>query len=90
MHNAGCISISVLASLLAIPIEITSYAIGLKICAIAARVKRYTSIIKKNKNKRDRIVLLAKSKLNSIEDLISKALLYSNISHDEFVAKGIS
>ena len=31
------------------------------------------------------MVLLANSKLNSIEVLISKALIDSNISHDEFV-----
>ena len=30
-------------------------------------------------------MLQAKSKLNSIEFLISKALINSNISHDEFV-----
>ena len=29
--------------------------------------------------------MLAKAKLNSIEILISKALIYSNTSHDEFV-----
>ena len=29
--------------------------------------------------------MLAKSKLNSIEVLMSKALIDSNISHDEFV-----
>ena len=29
--------------------------------------------------------MLAKSKLNSIEALISKALIDSNISHDDFV-----
>ena len=29
--------------------------------------------------------MLAKSKLNSIEVLISKALIYSLISHDEFI-----
>ena len=29
--------------------------------------------------------MLAKSKLNSIEVLISKALIVSNISHDQFV-----
>ena len=29
--------------------------------------------------------MLAKSKLNSIQVLISKALIGSNISHDEFV-----
>ena len=32
-----------------------------------------------------RIVLLAKSKLNSVEVLISKVLVDSVISHDEFV-----
>ena len=37
--------------------------------------------------KHNKIVLLAKSKLNSIEVLISKALIDSNISHDKFVLK---
>ena len=35
----GCISISAVASLLGIPIRITSSAIGLKICAIAFGIK---------------------------------------------------
>ena len=39
-------------------------------------------MIKKKKKKHDKIVLLAKSKLNSIEVLISKALIDSSISHD--------
>ena len=43
----GCISISVFASLLDVPIEITSSAIGLKICAITSGIKTYKSIIKK-------------------------------------------
>ena len=66
-----------------IPTGITSSAIGLKICAIAAGIKKYKSIIKKKKY--DETVLLAKSELNSIEVLISKGLIDSNISHDEFV-----
>ena len=81
----GCILISAFTSLLGIPIGITSSAIGLKICAITARIKKYKSIIKKKKKKHDKIVLLAKSKLNSIEVLISKDLIDSVISHDEFV-----
>ena len=36
-------------------------------------------------NRHDKIVLRAKSKLNDIEVLISKVLIDSNISHDEFV-----
>ena len=48
-------------------------------------LKKYKSIIKKKKKKHDKIVFPAKTKLNSIEVLISKALLDSNISYDEFV-----
>ena len=44
-----------------------------------------SSTLRKKKKKHDKIVLLAKSKLNNIEALISKALIDSNISHDEFV-----
>ena len=45
----GCISISDFAPLIGVPIGIVSSAIGLKICAITAGVKRYKSIIKKKK-----------------------------------------
>ena len=45
----GCISISVFTSLVGIPAGITSSAIGLKICAITAGIKKYKSIIKKRK-----------------------------------------
>ena len=71
--------------MLGIPIGITSSTIGLKICAIPAGIKNYKSIIKKKKKKQIKIVLLAKFKLNSIEVLISKALIDSVISHDEFI-----
>ena len=54
-------------------------------CPIAAGMKKYKSVIKKKKKKHDKIVLLTKSRLNNIEVLISKALIDSNISHDEFV-----
>ena len=68
----GCISISAFATLLGIPIWIASSAIGLKLCVIAAGIKKYQPIIKKKKKNHDKIALLAKSKLNSIEVLISK------------------
>ena len=78
-----CVSICAFASLLGIPIEITSSLVELIFFAIAARIKK--SIIEKKKEKHDKIVLLAKSKFNSIEVLIFKALIDSNNSHDEFV-----
>ena len=63
----GCISISHFASFIGIPREITSSAIELKLCAITAGIQKYKSIIKKKKKKHDKIVLLAKSKLNNME-----------------------
>ena len=81
----GCVYISDFAFLVCIPIEITSSVIGLNICVITIGIKKYKSIIKKKKKKHDKIVLLAKSKLSSIEVLISKALIGSNIIHDEFI-----
>ena len=44
----GCILISAFASLIGIPIGITSYAIGLKVCAITTGIKKHKSIIQKN------------------------------------------
>ena len=58
----GYTSISAFASLIGIPIGITSSAIGLRICVIAAEIKKYKSIIKKKKKKLYKTVLLAKTK----------------------------
>ena len=80
-----CVSISAFAFLVGVFIGITSSALVLKICVITVGIKKYQSIINKKKKKHDKIVLLAKSKLNSIEVLISKTLIDSNISHDEFI-----
>ena len=54
-------------------------------CATTAGIKKYKSIITKKKKKDDKIVLLAKSKLNSIKVLISRALIDLNISQGDFV-----
>ena len=45
----GCISISAFASLVSIPVGITSSAIGLKICAITAGIKKYKSKSRKKR-----------------------------------------
>ena len=69
-----------------VSIGITISAVGIKICAITAGIKKCKSIIKKKKKKHDKIIFLGKDKLNTIEFLISKALIDSYISHDEFVS----
>ena len=82
----GCVSISAFASLVCVPVGITSSAVGRNISAIIAGIKKYKSIIKKKKKKHDKIGFLGKDKLNTIEVLISKALINSYISHDEFAS----
>ena len=42
--------------------------------------------IKRNKKEHIKVVLLARSKLNSTEKIISKALLDNEISHVDFTA----
>ena len=77
---------SCICLLICIAVGITSSVVGIKICAITAEIKHYKSIFERKKKKRNKIILLAKSKLNTIEVLISKALFDSYISHDEFVS----
>ena len=46
--------------------------------------KSLLNVTKKRKKKRNKIIALAKSKLNTIDTLLSSALNDSEISHDEF------
>ena len=57
----GCISISTFASLAVVPVGIVSSASGLNVCAITAEIEEYKSFIKREKEKHDKIVLLAKT-----------------------------
>ena len=54
-------------------------------CAVTSGIKKCTSITKKKK-KHDKIVLLAKTKLNAIDVIIPKVFIDSNISYDEFMS----
>ena len=47
---------------------------------------KYKSIINKKKKKPDKIVLLAKTKLNSIDVIFARAFINSYISQDDFVS----
>ena len=80
----GCIPVSAFASLAGIAIGIGRCAAGLKICQINALIKKCNSVIKKKIKKRNKIVLLEKTRLNTIKVWIFKALI-STINHYEFV-----
>ena len=84
----GCVSNSAFISLDGIHVGIGSSAATIKSKKeLNAGIKMYKSIIEKKKiNKHDKIVLLNITKLSTIEVLISKALIDSNISHYEFAS----
>ena len=82
----GCVSISAFVSLVDINVGITSSSVGINICAIIAGIKKYKSIIKKKKKKHDKIGLLGKDELNTIEFRIYKFLIDSYFSHDKFAS----
>ena len=50
-------------------------------------VKKLLDIARKKKRKHDKILMLAKSKFNSIDTLISQPLIDMGISHEEFITK---
>ena len=59
-------------------------------CIVVKTLKRKKKLLKKKRKekekKHDKIVLLQKGNLNTIEVLISKALIDSYISHDKFLS----
>ena len=61
---SGCVSISAFTFLVGTSVGIASSVVGIKICPSTAGIKKYKSIIKKNTKKHDKILLLAKTKLN--------------------------
>ena len=58
---SGCVSISAFASLVGVPVGISSFVVGLKIYAIAAEIKNFQYIINKKRKNNDKIVLLGKA-----------------------------
>ena len=82
--TSGGISICSFTSLVGAPIGIAS-AIFTLIFFYNRNSQKIIKYNKKQKKKHDKIFMLAKSKLNSIETLISQALIDMEISHEEFV-----
>ena len=80
--GAGSISISAFASLVGILVDTAKYIVGIKIWAIIVAIKKYNA----RKKMHDKIVLLEKSKLNTIKVVTYKALIDSSANHDEFVS----
>ena len=67
------------------PVGITRVSFTFIFSLTTGIIKKLLSIARNKKKKHDKIFMLAKSKLNSIETLVSQALIYMEISHEEYV-----
>ena len=68
------------------PVGIASPSFTLIFSLTTEMIKKLLSITRNKKKKHDKILILAKSKLNSIETLVSQALIDMEVSHEEFNA----
>ena len=80
---SGSISIASFATIIGVPAGIIGASCSFTFSITSRFVKRFLKTIR-NKKKHNKIVMLARSKLNSIENKISKALMDNEISHEEF------
>ena len=82
--TSGGVSIISFTSIVGAPVGIASASLTLFFSLTTGIVKKLLNITRQKKKTYDKI-MLAKSKLNSIETLVSQALIDMEISHEEFI-----
>ena len=80
----GTLSIASQVTVIGIPAGITGASLTLIFTIGTGISKSLLNVTKKRKKKHNKIIELAKSKLNTIDTLLSSALNDSEISHEEF------
>ena len=83
----GSISIASFASVIEVPAGIIEASFGFTFSVTSGFVKKFFKKIRNKKKKHNKIVMLARSKLNSIESKISEALINNEISHEDYMKK---
>ena len=81
----GSISIASFATVIGAPVGMMSASCSLAFSITTGFVKKFLKTIRNKKKKHNKIVMLARSKLNSIESKISEALINNEISHEDFM-----
>ena len=82
--TSGGISIISFTNVIGIPAGVISASFTLVFSLTTRIIKKLLEETRKKKKKHSKIIMLAKSKLNSIESLMPQALIDLNISHEEF------
>ena len=80
----GTLSIVSHATVVGIPVRMAGASLTVIFTMTTGVVKKILNITRKKNKKHNKIITLAKNKLNIIETLISQALIDFDISHEEF------
>ena len=80
----GTLSIASHATIVGIPVGLAGASLTLIFTVTTGVVKKLLNITREKKKKHNKIIALARSKLNIIETLISQTLTDFDISHEEF------
>ena len=83
--TSGGVSIILFMSVVGAPVGISSASFTLIFSLTTGTIKKLLGTTRNKKKKHDKILMLPKGKLNSIETLISQTLIDMEISHEEFV-----
>ena len=83
--TSGGVSIISFTSIVGAPVGIASASFTLIFSLTTGIVKKLLDITRKKRKKHDKILMLARSKLNSIDTLISQALIDMDINYEEFI-----
>ena len=83
--TTGSISIASFATVIGAPVGMVSASFSLAFSISTGIIKKLLKTTRNKKKKHNKIVILARSKLNSIERIISEALMNNEISHEDFI-----
>ena len=83
--TSGGVSIALFATVIGIPVGITSASLRLAFSLCTGLVKKLLKATRNKEKKHNKIVMLARIKINSIESKISEALINNQISHEDFI-----
>ena len=81
----GSISVASFATAIGAPAGIMSASCSLLFSITTGFVKKFLKAIRNKKKKHNKIVMLDRNKLNSVESKISEALIYNEIRHEDFM-----
>ena len=81
----GCVSIVAFTTVIGAPVGIASASFSLAFSISTGITKKILKTTRNKEKKHNEIVMLARTKLNSIESKISEALINNEINHEDFL-----